>query len=142
VNPPKVILVPVDFSDVSHRALEHAQMIAKLAGGARLVLVHVVDPTPTPMATDFMAQVPPPDTSAEQDAARKGLVAWSKGSPSTTSEVRVGKPGEVILEAAKAAGAELIVIGTHGRKGVARALLGSVAENVARHATVPVTLVR
>jgi nucleotide-binding universal stress UspA family protein len=139
--PPKVLLVPVDFSDVSHRALEHAQMLARLVPDARIVLVHVVDATPTPMATDFMAQVPRTDMGAEADAAKKGLIAWAKGSPNTTSDVRTGAPADEILAAAKDAGAEMIVIGTHGRKGVARALLGSVAEDVARRASVPVVLV-
>ncbi len=57
-------------------------------------------------------------------------------------DVKTGRVAEAIVDEARESGCDLIVIGTHGRRGIGRALLGSDAENVLRHATVPVLLVR
>jgi len=59
-----------------------------------------------------------------------------------TAELKHGVPAEVILDTAKEAGFDLVVVGTHGRRGVKRFLLGSVAERVIRHAHCPVLVVR
>src|SRR5438067_1078023 len=98
-QPPRVNLVPVDFSDVSHRALEHAKITAT-APGARIVLLHVVNPMPPGVGVDVTATMPPIDVDAESQAAKKSLVGWSKAVPGSTTAVRIGAPADEILSAA------------------------------------------
>jgi len=122
------------------------------AGGARLVLLRVVPP-PMDMAAaaSFGGFGPPamplPETSWEQEeAAARGYLqalAGRLGAPERVRlEVRRGDAAGGILQAAAEARAEVILMATHGRSGVARLVLGSVAEAVVHRAPVPVLLVR
>jgi nucleotide-binding universal stress UspA family protein len=140
------ILVPTDFSDCALPAVRYAAELAdKFA--AELVLLHVVPdavlalpdavmPTPTPLA----------DLDALTEAGKTGLahlIAAEKLEPRhPRTEVRIGSPAQEIIAAAKDLHADLVCIGTHGRGGIARVLLGSVAEHVVRQAPCPVLTVR
>ncbi len=139
------ILVAVDFSEESRSALGcAAEMAARF--GASLTLVHVVEPHFGPPDADV-----PPLTGEQSDAAE---FAEAKLELSALGEqmlgtcrvvetvVRAGLAFFEITEAAKALGADLIVVGTHGYTGLKRALLGSTAEKVVRHAPCPVLVAR
>ena len=140
------ILVPTDFSDCALPAVRYAAELAdKFA--AELVLLHVVPdailalpdavmPTPAPMA----------DLNALTDAGKQGLAnliaAEKLEARHPRPEVRIGSPAQEIVAAAKDLHADLVCIGTHGRGGLSRVLLGSVAELVVRQAPCPVLTVR
>ncbi len=137
---PKKILVPIDFTETSERALDYAIDLAALTGGSVTVL-HAYEiplvglPEGALIATADMA-------GRLLEASRAGLekaVESRRGKKVDLKSVLVqDPPREAILRVADEIDADLIVIGTHGRRGLARALLGSVAENVIRTATRPV----
>lgn len=142
-----VILVPHDFSPSADHALALAREEAKLHG-ARLVLLHALDlPDELGMGAMIAAVGPPISvrdyaiTEAERrldaivaDLEAAGLVA--------SRVVRVGYPSDVILAYVEESNASLVAMGTHGRRGVRRMVIGSVAERVLRDSTVPVLAVR
>jgi len=141
------ILVPVDGSSTSERALQEAIKIA--AGNALLRLIYVLEEIYS-LDAEAYAFV---DYPALQDAMRKTgeriLVQRANkvrhaGLKVETAvlDVTGERVASVIDGEAQQWGAELIVIGTHGRSGLSRLLLGSVAEGVARGTSVPVLLVR
>jgi nucleotide-binding universal stress UspA family protein len=143
----KRILVPVDGSATAARGLNEA---IKLAGeqGAALRLVHVVDEL---FITSPFAVSPPVGDLFEM-LRQEGRSVLDKAE-TTVREAGVdvdavlvdalgGQAGEYILQQAKQWQADLIVCGTHGRRGIRRIVMGSDAEYVVRHAQVPVLLVR
>ncbi len=144
-----LILVPVDFSDCAAYVLAEAMRFAR-AFEARLVVLHASD---APRGLPRTATVRPPDGGAplpvetllraDAEARLAPLLAQARAQ-GVEAEGRVvfGRAHEVIVEAATREGATLIVMGTHGREGLVRAALGSVAEAVMRHAAVPVVTVR
>jgi nucleotide-binding universal stress UspA family protein len=140
-SPIRSILVPHDFSETAQRALEFALDLAA-ALDARVNLLFAYDV----LAYGF-PEAPPMvmDTEQIERAARTALddVVRRARRPGVAVEgaVRRGPAWSEINAAAKETGADLIVIGTHGRRGVARALLGSVAEKVVRTAPCPVLTV-
>ncbi len=145
--PPRVntILVPVDFSPGSEAAVEWAQALAD-AFSARFILLHVVDTSTSAVIGGpggVLAPPPPPMLLDElRDEARKAVAELASRVPGATTLIREGAPRQEILVAAKDLGADLIVMGTHGRTGLAHLLFGSVAEHVVRHATAPVFTIR
>jgi nucleotide-binding universal stress UspA family protein len=139
----KVIVVPVDFSAESKKALSYASKLA--AGfGAVLRVIHVVETAP------FLNDLPNAMlTRSENEIAREALVKLQALAQDEINElipvqpeVRIGKPFREIVGAAKVLGADLIVIATHGYTGLKHALLGSTAERVVQHAPCPVLVVR
>lgn len=136
------IVVPVDFSEPSRKALHYAVSLAK-SFNAQIRLLHVVE-----------AVVFPPDTMVVETAAlaarlneeaRRCLSAWRKEVDSeivVEDDLRAGTPYREIIEAANETKSDLIVLGTHGRTGLTRMLIGSTAERVVRHAACPVLVVR
>jgi nucleotide-binding universal stress UspA family protein len=134
----KSILVPTDFSATSEAALHYAADMA-LTLGARLYLMHV----PGKTGEHFEANFPHGQFEA---AARKGLSSFL--TPEEIDRlrpeyaVRVGTAAEEIVRYADFCDVDLIIMGTHGRTGIAHALMGSVAEQVVRVAPCPVLLVR
>jgi nucleotide-binding universal stress UspA family protein len=142
------ILVAVDVSDTDERALQTAIRLAA-EGHAQLRIVHAVDvvnvnlgaefPDPAPMSDDIVRNGLKVLSSAEAKAAAGGAAF-------ETHLVKIEKLKQSIAEAiaddAEAWAADLIVIGTHGRRGLSRLFLGSVAEGVARAAAMPVLLIR
>lgn len=147
---PKRILVPTDFSPCSCEALDHAAELAERYG-ATLVVLHVWQ-TPTLMrASDALplgvgdgyqtlAHMARERASAEMDdflaplVEREGL--WFR------RQIEMGEPADTILAVAEQGHFDLVVMGTHGRTGIKRMILGSVAEQVSRRATCPVLTIR
>lgn len=137
----KLILVPTDFSETAHHGVLYAADLARKVG-AKLHLLHVyLIPTPPAGGAGASAFF---DENEEAVADRLQLVAQDiqKSGVSVGTTVTTGDPSRAIVQAADEVGADLIVIGTHGRRGVQRLLLGSVAETVLRHAHCPVLAVR
>lgn len=135
--PIRTILLPTDFSAPSEAALELACSLAR-GYGARLVILHVVTYEMT--AGGMMAA--PMDPGYYRHAlneVRDRVVGPSPGFPVETS-LREGIPAEEVLRAVDDVGADLIVMGSHGRTGLGRLLMGSVAEAVMRRADCPVLL--
>ena len=143
----KRILVPVDFSSDSLKALAYASDFAKLFG-AQLSILYVVEPIY--YATPADMYVTTPNLSmlldeqrriGEQQLARLGADLKKKGQRAQTI-LKTGAPAQVIIDTAKGARADLIIMATHGRTGLAHILMGSVAEKVVRGARCPVLTVR
>lgn len=144
------ILVAVDGSTASAKGLREALRLAK-AEGARLFILHVVDEYPAFAALDgMMAGAPGADLvpalreGGKRVLARAKTTAEKAGVPAKAvlREMLSGPAAYPIVREAKKLGADLIVLGTHGRRGVRRLVLGSDAEQVVRTASVPVLLVR
>ncbi len=135
---PKTILVPTDFSDASRQALHRAADFAQ-ACSARLTVIYADRFTP-PDETDRenVEQSKAAATARLQDEVRKEVPP----DVPVDSFVVVDTPVSAILGVAKERNVDWIVMGTHGRSGVSRLLLGSVTEQVLRQADRPVLTVR
>jgi|SRR5579864_2780400 len=135
------ILVATDFSDFSEAALAYGRTLARTFG-ARLHLVHVAEEL---LAINVGMEGYITDMSAWQRdleaAARKQLDERLAGSGDRGIVLTSNAPARAIVDYAKQANIDLIVIGTHGRGAVARLVMGSVAERVVRTASCPVLTV-
>jgi nucleotide-binding universal stress UspA family protein len=140
----KRILVPIDFSAGSRRALDYAHgLAAKL--NAALHLVHVCElPSMMTPALDAYAITLADWNQRLNEEARNQLTELTAALEDVvvTTEVLSGKPAASIVEAAGTNNIDLIVMGTHGRGPVMHALMGNVAERVVRTAPCPVLTVR
>jgi nucleotide-binding universal stress UspA family protein len=139
------ILVPTDFSDGANRALTLAIKFAKLLRAA-IDLLHVQGlPTYAPVPSVAGAVLMPPSVSDVAQGVHDSLAVLAAGVRESGLECQTasvdGTPGEAIVDYATKIGADLIVMGTHGRSGLGRVLLGSVAEKVLRGASCPVLVV-
>lgn len=138
------ILCPIDFSDASIRALTYAAALAKWHG-AQLHVVHVVPAADEGLvvAVDGGLVEPRRPASLEATARELGRVIDTVGATGAAPEVitEAGRTHELIVQRARADAADLIVMGTHGRSGFNRLLLGSVTEKVLRTAPCPVLTV-
>lgn len=136
------ILCSVDFSDTSRHALEHAVAIAKWYG-SHITLLHVASPAfvlkPPILLAEFADSV---STAVDKAVVEKRLRDWlqpaSTAGVPTDVLVKAGNPAPCILESAASLPADLLVMGTHGRTGFERFMLGSVTEKVLRKAPCPV----
>jgi nucleotide-binding universal stress UspA family protein len=137
---PKTLLVPTDFGGAAEVALDYA---VELAGtfGAEIVLLHAFE-TPAGGFRDA-------SLGGDADLDRRildglnGLIATRRGAVvPIRSCLERGDPWRAILDVAERERADLIVMGTHGRRGLPHALLGSVAEKVVRTSSIPVLVVR
>ena len=146
----QTILVPIDGSPTSSRALQEAAKLAQLCG-ARLRALHVVDPVnhmsgferPEVYVRDILpALLAGGESVLEQARAEAVSSAPGVAVDTELQESRGLRTWEIILERAQACAADLIVLGTHGRRGFNRVLMGSDAEIVVRHCPLPVLLVR
>ena len=142
------ILVPIDGSPTSDQGLDEAIALARVTGGS-IRLLHVLDElvftTGFETGASYVRDVLPALRQGSERilaAARERVSAGSVAVDTLTIECLARRPCDVIVEAAAQWPADLIVIGTHGRRGVDRMMLGSDAEQVARMAPVPVLLVR
>jgi nucleotide-binding universal stress UspA family protein len=136
------ILIAVDTSEIGiHATLVGVELASVL--GAQVAFIHVIGPAMSDGALFAVASpelVLPPDYEISQVLERlQGRAPIPK---EATKFVPIGDPVESITEAARNWPADLVVIGSHGRGGVDRVLLGSVAEGVARHSPCPVLIVR
>jgi len=145
----KHILIPTDGSPVSTRAARAAVTFAR-DSGARVTVYYCKDPLPRPIYGDgyIRNRALTPEFEKHADAeAKKCLVAVTRaardaGVRCETLANRAASPYEGIVEAAAKRKCDLVFIGTHGRRGLSRLVLGSVAEKVARLAKVPVMVYR
>ncbi len=139
----KRILVPLDGSAASAAALKEALKFAK-EQGARVCLTHVYERIKHVVTEGVVDLTPTLRRQGEQLLADAASRARKAGVKATSALVEAGsrRIPAIIVEQAAAEGADLIAMGTHGRRGVERLLLGSVAEGVARRATVSVLLIR
>ena len=142
------ILVPVDGSPTSNRGLAEAIALAKLTGGY-LRLIHVVDNLSITTAMDgytaYSAEVFESLRAGGAEiieAARATVAAAGVNIETVLHDNFEGSVHELVIAEADSWKADLIVLGTHGRRGIGRMLLGSSAEYILRIATVPVLLVR
>jgi len=134
------VLVPIDFSDAGEAALSYVADLFRTSG-ATYTLLHVV-PIPPPAATVPTVWAYP---NAEDLKALEQQVVALAAKHGITAKVQVAVSEDVgvsILRAAGEAGANLIAMPTHGRGGLKRAVLGSVADYVSRHSDCPVLSVR
>ena len=137
------ILVAHDFEPDADAALDYALALAKRLG-ARVTILHAFDSPPIGAPEVLVAL---PEWTAQITAACRASLDWivervsAKDVP-VASELRQGPPWREVEAVARELHADLVVVGTHGRKGIPRALLGSVAEKIVRTAPCPVIVVR
>jgi nucleotide-binding universal stress UspA family protein len=131
----KKILFATDFSPASDAALKYATALARDAG-APLLILHVEE-LPTPYAGGEMLLPQPEYPNPEIRRMLEAVVPADKN-VKYEHHLVLGTPAEDIVRVATEQNVDLIVIGTHGRTGLKRVLMGSVAEAVMRRATCPV----
>jgi nucleotide-binding universal stress UspA family protein len=140
----KRILAPTDFSETSSEAVTTAIAFAR-AFGASIELIHVAVEAAYVMPPPIDVATVPIDMTRMLDRARESLEAEearvrAAGAP-VVSTLLAGRPDAEVVAHAEKVGADLIVMGTHGRSGLPHVLLGSVAERVVRHARCPVLII-
>ena len=135
----KKILVPLDGSVLAEHALGKVTELA--ASGAAVMLIRAAEAHTLPGVdpTDMQVEVV---REAEEYLARVAARLQRDGIKDLQTSVWYGPAASAIVEAARLRGADLIVMGTHGRSGLGRLILGSVAESVLRGTTTPILLVR
>jgi len=134
------VLIAVDDQPVSVRAAEVGSDLARALDG-EVAFIHVNDPG-YPVDTGIPPQILATRAQEDSKALLAGFCQRLALPPSTLQFVQTGGPAATIVKAAKEWPADLIVIASHGRTGMRRALLGSVAEGVMRSAPCPVLVVR
>ena len=139
-------MVPTDGSDITAKALQSALGLAKLCG-AELQALAVMEPFPYSVISE-MQPVPPQeflDAQQRVASARVKVVADAAAAAGVAcrgSTVEAIHPWEAILDHGKATGCDLVVMASHGRRGVSALLLGSETQKVLTHSTLPVLVVR
>jgi nucleotide-binding universal stress UspA family protein len=142
----KRILLPTDGSDITAKAVETALSLARLTG-AELFVIGVKEPFPY-SAISEMQPVPPQEfyDAQERMAVERVKVvtdaAMAAGLKCQGHTVEALHPWEAILDHAKTQGCDLVVMASHGRRGVSALLLGSETQKVLTHSTLPVLVVR
>jgi len=147
----KMILVPLDGSELAEMVLPHVEMLVKACEGeAEVVLVQVCEP-PRPMVAGYGEAVGQAAILAEQAAeacrleAQQYLAAmedkYKKKGIKVRSELLVGSPGEEILDYAAKYPVDLIAMASHGRSGISRWAYGSVTSKVLRGISTPILVV-
>lgn len=146
----KRILVPVDFSECSRNALAKAEDVAR-AFEAELTVLHVWEP-PLYVFPEVMVDIPGEKSQTIEQYARiraseemRDFIERTLSDPArgaTKTRIECGHPSQGIVDVATEGAFDLIVMGTHGRRGLPHLLLGSIAEKVVRHAPCPVMTVR
>ncbi|HUO04862.1 MAG TPA: universal stress protein [Candidatus Binataceae bacterium] len=138
----KRILCPIDYFSHSMAALEYAVDLAK-QHGAKLILLNVA---PLPLGESVVSPVPLEPFPFQDAEHRKQLekIAHERVEGKVFFEIMVvaGDPGPAIMRAIRSSTPDLVVLGTHGRRGIGHLVLGSVAEFIVRESPVPVLTVR
>ncbi|MFY9513159.1 MAG: universal stress protein [Rubrivivax sp.] len=142
----KRILVPTDGSEITDKALQTAIGLARQSGG-ELLTIAVKEPFPY-SAISEMQPVPPQEFYDAQERIAAGRVkaavdtAVAAGIPVQGHTVEALHPWEAIIDHAKEQACDLIVMASHGRRGISALLLGSETQRVLIHTTLPVLVVR
>jgi nucleotide-binding universal stress UspA family protein len=137
--PYKRILCPVDFDDNCGAAVKEAAALAEASGG-QLLLLHVVHINPLASEGFVLGQLEESQTKDARTKLTQLAELEIRGKPREIA-VEIGEPGDVILSTQKERQIDLVVMATHGRHGVARLVLGSLAERIVRLSPVPVLTV-
>jgi len=139
----KTVLCAIDFSPCSHDAMMAAVDVASRAGGT-LALIHVIE-LPGYLVGGYLAEAAYAEQArgkADQTIHRWAAEAEEAMRAPVTAKALVGVPWKTIADAARDGKCDLLVVGTHGRTGLSRAFIGSVAERLVRHAPCSVLVVR
>ncbi|MDE3077336.1 MAG: universal stress protein [Chloroflexota bacterium] len=132
------VLVPLDGSPLSERALDYAKPIVRGSGG-RLTLVQAVHPGPSAGMDPAQAQIN--SIRAAELAMTKHVAALRAEGFRAERHIECGQPWDVILRSIHKLKADLVVMSTHGHSGLARVIYGAVADHVLRHSEAPVLLI-
>lgn len=135
------ILVATDGSATSREAVRFSATLAKALGG-RLTLLHVVPKYAGRLGLFVRDACPPEERRAAEALLRSAQADAAKWGPPGTIRMAVGEPVEAIVQTVREVRADMLIVGTRGRGGMARALLGSVAEALVKVAPCPVAVVR
>lgn len=141
------ILIAIDGSDLAANALSHGLALAK-ALAAQVTIVTVTEPWATQMTGEAAAAFPFDEyekamaANAAEILSKARAIAGQTGVACSTAHVKERHPAEGILETAKARACDLIVMASHGRRGLSRLFLGSQANNVVTHSPIPVLICR
>jgi nucleotide-binding universal stress UspA family protein len=139
----KKILFPTDFSDVAGKAMKYITQL-KGAGAQEVVVLHVIDEkeltilSRTPDHYSTIMEALNKEVSSEMTAIEAALTPEGFR---VKLEVKTGNPFNVIMDTAVKEKVSIIVLGSHGRSNIAEMLMGSVSENVIRHAGVPMLVI-
>lgn len=142
----KRILVPTDGSDITSKATDTAIALAKLHG-AQLLTLSVTEPFPYAAVSEIQPVPPQEFIDAQQRIASKRVesvcaAAATQGVACRAHTIEALHPWEAIIDHAKTEGVDLIVMASHGRRGVAALLLGSETQKVLTHTDLPVLVVK
>ncbi len=143
----KHILIATDGSDLAGKALAHGLSLAK-ALASQVTVVTVTEPWVNLVTGEAAIAFPFEDyekavaANAAEILSKASEAASTTGVTCTTIHVKERHPAEGILETAKARSCDLIVMASHGRRGLIRLMLGSQAHNVVTHSTIPVLIFR
>ncbi|HEY9108489.1 MAG TPA: universal stress protein [Roseateles sp.] len=142
----KRILVPTDGSDITAHAVDTAIQLAKIHGG-QLLTLSVMEPFPYSAVSEIQPVPPQEFIEAQQRVASKRVedvcaTAAAQGMACKGHTVEALHAWEAIVDHAKAENVDLIVMASHGRKGLAALLLGSEAQKVLTHIDLPVLIVK
>ena len=133
----KKIICPVDFSGLSRKAMQYANEFAKLSD-AKVFLVGVVENDPTMNYSHGLEK----ESSDEEQKLAALIEEEQMAGVVADYAIYEGFPEECILDYAKRQEADIIIMGSHGRNGLKRMILGSVAEHIVRRAPCPVLVVK
>ena len=139
----KKILFPTDFSDVARKAMKYITQL-KGAGAQEVIVLHVIDEKELAVLSRAPVQYPQimeglnKEVLSQMTAVQTALT--SEGFR-VMLEVRIGNPFKVIMDTAAKEKVSIIALGSHGRSNIAEMFMGSVSENVIRHARVPLLVV-
>ncbi|MCA9175020.1 MAG: universal stress protein [Planctomycetales bacterium] len=134
------IVMATDFSDYAQAALEYATALARDTG-ATLHILHVIEDPPLSADRGFGGFQAEAEMEATEQEMLEKVLPTDAGVP-YVHKLLHGRPSRCIVEYADSAHADMIVLGTHGHKGLLRALLGSVAEEVVRRSACPVLTIK
>jgi nucleotide-binding universal stress UspA family protein len=141
---PRLLLLPLDGSGLATEAFASATLLAE-PFDSQLALLHVVPPMPHPVPGEGYAYASCGEDAEVAEAQRyldNRATRFARCGVSVSTSVVVGDPARVIGEVAREQNADVVVMATHGRGGLSRLMLGSVATATLRHTTVPLLLVR
>jgi nucleotide-binding universal stress UspA family protein len=135
------IMLATDMGPASAAATDEAFRLAG-ALGARLLAVSVIDPRTLQLPGGRFRSRVDQERGRLEEAAAELVLRGRRDQVATSFLIWEGDPAESIVDAAKSEGADIIVVGSHGRAALGRALIGSVSDQVVRHAPCPVMVVR